>query len=143
MAEAIGLRFEIDNKQLNAFSGEILNRWKKANDMTTPLKSAANYMRGEIERNFAGAGSVWEKWARRKVAYRHPILQKTKTMRKGFVSKVNRHEAVITNPVKYFKYHQLGTRRGLPARKMWGINETQAHEIEQKIQKYLFEENKR
>jgi len=41
-------------------------------------------------------------------------------MRKSFrVSKITKNELEIENTVKYFKYHQLGTRK-MPQRQMLG-----------------------
>lgn len=48
------------------------------------------------------------------------ILQRSGKMRKSFrVSKLTKNEIEIENTVKYFKYHQLGTRN-IPQRQMLG-----------------------
>ena len=100
-------------------------------------------MLGEIDRNFDKRGTVFgEKWERRKRTYRHPILNKTGTMKGNFISKVGATRAVIKNKTPYFKFHQLGTSK-MSARKMWGMTETHSRNIIQSIQEYLVGENNR
>lgn len=137
MSQGIRLSIRVDGieRALRSFD----NRWKRANDLSEPLDRAADFMLGEIDRNFNGRrGRIWGGWPRRKRSYPWPILEKTGKMRRGFAKKVKSSEAIITNRVKYFKFHQAGTKR-MVKRAMWGITHEQSRQIVKEVQKYLVE----
>lgn len=136
--QKILISFEVDSKELAEFNRVLLNRWNRADNLRVPMERISKYMEENIEENFSGRGSVWGKWKKRKRYYKHPVLEKTGKMRDGFSYKVGKNFVEISNPVKYFKYHQLGTVK-MVSRKMWGINNRQAREIQKQIQLYLVE----
>ncbi len=136
MGQMIDIRFEVDGKELADFNRELDNRWDRADNLKKPLDDAAQYMLDQIKQNFAKSGSIWKRWPKRKKFYTHPILRKTGKLSEGFDHRVGPTKAVISNPVSYFKFHQLGTSK-MPARKMWGINNRNAREIQKRIQLYL------
>lgn len=134
------IHFSIESSGEKAIIRDFENRWKHSQDLSKPLEDFANYFEQEIQRNFESSGSSFGSWARRKKAYSHPILRKTRRMQKGFTHTTRPREVEFTNTAPYFKFHQLGTRK-LPVRKMWGVREMDWQELKQQIQKYLFEEN--
>ena len=134
------IQFSIESSGEKAIIRDFENRWKHSQDLSKPLEDFANYFEQEIQRNFESSGSSFGSWARRKKAYSHPILRKTRRMQKGFIHTTRPREVEFTNTAPYFKFHQLGTRK-LPVRKMWGVREMDWQELKQQIQKYLFEEN--
>ena len=141
--QKIPISIEVDGQQLADFDQILMNRWKRASNLRKPLQQAADYMLGEIDRNFDRRGTVFKKrWKRRAKTYRHPILNKTGTMKGNFISNVDSAKAVIKNKTPYFKYHQLGTSK-MVARKMWGMTEAQSRIIIQRLQEYLVGENNR
>ena len=86
------------------------------------LKRAIKYMKETTEGQVFNTrgGSIGKKWASLSPAYRawkaskYPgkgILQRTGKMRGNFKTKVSNTQAELSNPTKYFKYHQLGTRK--------------------------------
>lgn len=134
------IQFSIESSGEKAIIRDFENRWKQSQNLSKPLEDFANYFEREIQRNFESGGSGFGGWKRRKKAYSHPILRKTRRMKKGFTHTTRPREVEFTNTAPYFKFHQLGTRK-LPVRKMWGVREMDWQELKQQIQKYLFEEN--
>lgn len=135
------IQFSIESSGEKAIIRDFENRWKQSQNLSKPLEDFANYFEREIQRNFESSGSGFGGWKRRKKAYSHPILQKTRKMQKGFRHTTRSQEVEFSNLASYFKFHQLGTRK-LPVRKMWGVREMDWQELRQQIQKYLFEESR-
>lgn len=94
-----------------------------------PMKRSSDMLMSQFDKNFPAKGALLgNRWQKRKRNYPHPILQKSGKMRKGFRDRVLPMRAEITNPVAYFRYHQLGTRQ-LPVRLMMKITDQKEKEI--------------
>ena len=142
--QKVSVSITVDNEELKQFNQVLLNRWKRASSLRIPLQEAANFMLDEISKNFSGKrGAVFgAHWRKRKRYYKHPMLDKTGEMKDSCKAEIYSNKAVIKNPTRYFKYHQMGTKN-MPARKMWGMTEEQARYIRQRIQTYLNAEGER
>lgn len=142
--QKVPISVTVDGEELKQFNQILLNRWKRASSLRIPLQEAANFMLDEIAKNFSGKrGTVFgAQWQKRKRNYPWPLLNKTGKMKDGFKAEIYSDKAVIKNPTRYFKYHQMGTKN-MPARKMWGMTEPQARYIRQRLQIYLEAEGER
>ncbi len=74
--------------------------------------------------------------------YKQPYLmmgQKlvwTGRLKKGFIKTIEATKLIISNPVDYFKYHQLGSSR-TPKRKMLAVNKTVITMVMARFSEYL------
>ncbi len=118
---------------------DFANRWKKADDLRKPFTEFRGYYLKQIDANFERGGGGFGAWKARKKSYPWRILRKTGRMRHGFKGAVDKDSLTVSNDTKYFRFHQLGTRK-LPKRKMWGVRQVDYDELRQTIQKYLVEE---
>ena len=107
---------------------------KKVSDFTKPLWKSSKLILEDVERNFVSEGGLVGGWkplaeatvkGRLRLGYggRHPILQRTGTLRRSFYANVNSRKAVVTSRpgmAPYFKYHQSRKPRKtkLPRRAM-------------------------
>lgn len=98
-----------------------------------PLTRAGDLLLKEFDDNFDTEGGTlnkkWKKLAastlRQKAAAgfgSKGILERTGRLRSGFKKKVRKFSVRVSNPVEYFKFHQLGSSK-LPKRVM--ISETE------------------
>ena len=91
----------------------------------------------------APRGAVFEppRWRKRKRAYKHPILEKTGKLRAGLRIRTTGNSVRIGNVVKYYKFHQKGTKR-LPRRRLIGMNDTVRREIRDEVKRqYIINAN--
>lgn len=102
------------------------------------------------------------KWALRLWNYPHPPLRKTGKLQSGFkITKMDKFEVEVSNPVEYAKYHQYGTKghgpktasmlrfetggkiiyakyvRGITARKIIGLGRILIQDIFEIFNRYL------
>lgn len=108
-------------------------------DFKEPLAQSREYILGEVKSNFDTEGSniTGSKWAKRKRPYTHPILNRTGKLKRSFKqTKITNKEMHISSPVKYFKYHQLGTSK-MPQRQILGFSEQMRIAIIKIFQKFL------
>lgn len=85
---------------------------------------------GEFKKNFPAEGArlnePWKELAastlreKRRLGFgSQPILVRTGKLRRGFRKQINNTRLRVSNPVPYFKYHQLGSpQTRLPRRRM-------------------------
>lgn len=130
------IRLEIKTEGEEAVIRDFQNRWGRAKNLTPAMKNFNEYYRREIDSNYNSRGSLFGGWKRRKRAYPHPILSKTGRMKRSFRSDVREQSVEISNDARYFRFHQLGTRK-LPKRKMWGVRQVDMVEFQKYIQEYL------
>jgi phage gpG-like protein len=105
--------------------------FKGLKDFKPPLEKSANYSVKIFKHNFGKSGAEFTKWQklspvtiREKIRLGFPtdILIRSGRLRDSFrMYKLTKTQTIIDNPVKYFKYHQLGGRR-LPRRIMIDVN---------------------
>lgn len=105
---------------------EWLERLERFETTTKDLRPVFNdfgaYQLKSIDRNFTSEGrpGKWTQLAqstveqRRRLGYggRHPILQRTKKLRRGFKKKATKRTLSIINRIPWFKYHQQDKRKG-------------------------------
>lgn len=112
------------------FEGKGIEEWldrldrfeTTATDMRPVFNDFGAYQLKSIDRNFTAEGrpGKWTKLAestvkdRQRKGYggRHPILQRTKKLRKGFKKRATKRTLQIINRIPYFKYHQQDGRKG-------------------------------
>lgn len=135
------IRLEITSEGEEAIIRDFEDRWGRANDLRPAMKKFDNYYRKEIDSNFGKRGANFGGWKPRKMAYSHPILNKTGRMKRGFASDLRSDSVEIRNDVNYFRFHQKGTRK-MPQRKMWGVRQVDMTNFQKYIQEYLMEAKK-
>ena len=142
----LSINARIEGKQ--RVSGLFQKVDKRLSNLNEPLKNSNDYMRDEIDKNFAKEGRVFgNRWKRLNSKYsavkrrrygKTKILEATGKMKDSFKSKFFRNKVVITNPTPYFKYHQSNKpRQKMPRRVMMEITRTQQTEIYRIFTKYL------
>jgi phage gpG-like protein len=96
-------------------------------DFRPGLALIRDYQMKEISKQFSSGGSniLGSKWPKRKSSkFSHPLLVLSGKMKSGFSQKqLDSNRLVIGNDVKYYKYHQAGTRK-MPRRQMAGHSNT-------------------
>lgn len=116
----------------------------RSKTLRRPFRKIAEYLLGEIGKNFEGRGAIWGKWKRRQRAPAdgHPLLEDTGEMRDSFDKKVGNSYATIGNKDPKFKYHQSKKPRKtrLPRRIMMSIEEDQRREAMKILQQHVMED---
>ncbi len=121
------IRITVDSSKVDGVIAS-LNKW--FDDFRPLLKDISKLQLKSTDESFKTRGkNIGQPWERLKVATIRQklriwknidILQRSGTMRKSFrVSKITKNELEIENTIKYFKYHQIGTRK-IPQRQMLG-----------------------
>lgn len=115
-------------------------------DFRKPLKDSADLSKKLFEGNFPKQGTEFKKWknlspatiaAKVRMGFSRKPLIATGKLRKGFKTlKLTRFFAVVSNKVKYYKYHQTGTKR-LPKRQMIFVNRKLSKKISKIFGSYL------
>lgn len=127
---------------------QVVNRLEGISDrgknMKPVLSKAASIIISSIKLNFISNGSRLAKftgggWLPRKVEPGWPILRRTSAMYGSFKANVDAEKAVIFNSDNKFAFHQLGTRRGIPARRMLGYTDKDNSDIIRVMQAFLME----
>ena len=119
------------SRRLQTIPSDISN-WK------IPLFRIGGEVRGSIDKNFSGRGSLFGRWVPRKDNLPHPLLEKTSTMRRNFKSTLGPDYVEIFNPTPYFKYHQSNKpRRKIPRRLMMKIDDERKRFIQREFQKHI------
>lgn len=121
------IRIKVDSSKID---GVVASLNKGFDDFRPLLKDISKVQLDSADEAFKTRGkNIGQPWERLKVATIRQklrigknidILQRSGTMRKSFrVSKITKNELEIENTIKYFKYHQLGTKK-MPQRQMLG-----------------------
>lgn len=111
-----------------------ISNWKR------PLFRIGAEVRGSIDTNFSGRGSLFGRWLPRKDNLPHPILEKTGKMRRNFKQNLGPDYIEIYNPTAYFKYHQSNKpRTKIPRRVMMKIDEQRRVFIQKEFQRHIIE----
>ena len=115
-------------------------------DYKKPLKESSEFSMKTFTENFKVGGAKFEKWkrlspatiiAKARLGFPADPLIATGRMMKSFkILKLERFVAIVNNPVKYFKYHQLGGGR-IPKRVMIAINREMTKKIVDIFNKYI------
>jgi phage gpG-like protein len=119
---------------------------KDMGNMSVPLFKIGRELRKSVDENYSQRGSLFgAKWEPRKDNKRHPLLEKTGKMRRGFQQRIGEGYVEIYNVEDYFKYHQSNKpRTRLPRRLMLKIDDIRktfiTKEFQRHIQKRLREE---
>ena len=100
--------------------------------MTTfqaPLAAVEVAQQNSIKNQFSTQGSTvtGSKWAKRTRPYSHPILNKTGNLKKSFQSKITSFKLEITSRIKYYRYHQQGTKK-MSQRQILGFSKSMVTE---------------
>lgn len=115
----------------------------RSKTLRRPFRQIAEYLLGEIDKNYEGRGSIWGKWKRRQRAPKdgHPLLEDTGQMRRNFTKKIGNTSAEIGNDSDQFKFHQSKKPRKtrLPRRVMMAIERAQLTESMKILQKHVME----
>ncbi len=119
-------------------SRRLLTIPKNISDFKKPLFRIGGEVRGSIDTNFSGRGSLFGRWVPRKDNKPHPLLEKTGKMRRGFRQNIGPSYVEIYNPTPYFKYHQSNKpRKKLPRRVMMKIDRIRQQFIQKEFQKHV------
>jgi len=138
------MSFNVTVKGINGLIRKLNSAEKGLNNFSKPLKLSDRYMNSEIQKNFSTEGSTLsDGWAqlspstlRQKKG--NNILVESGKMKKSFKSQLTSMKLTISNPTKYFKYHQSNRpRKKLPRRVMLGIKKEQATIINKFFSKYI------
>lgn len=132
----VNMNFTIDDGKAKRKLNSAINAMK---DFREPLKLTREYELNEIRKQFVTRGTniTGKRWAKRKKSYSWPILQKTGKLKGSFKqTKLTKTELEITSPVKYFPFHQMGTRK-MPKRPILGVSEKMKKAILNIFHKYL------
>jgi len=110
---------------------------KSVKDLTPAFVAMRPLIIKEFKQNFDTAGStLGKKWAPRKRSYPWPILRKSGKLKATWSDNIQSLSMVISNPVKYAKYHHFGTFR-LPVRAIVGVNPTITQDVVKSIQIHI------
>lgn len=111
-----------------------------------PLKDSSEFSMKLFKQNFEIGGREFKKWkrlspativAKARLGFPSDPLIATGRMMKSFkIFKLERFVAIVNNPTKYFKYHQLGGRK-IPKRVMIAINRKMTKKIVGIFKRYL------
>lgn len=126
-------------KKLEKIQGELKN-------IRQPLAKVSTFMKQRILENFARSGAYYGGWkALRAKSYEAKIKQgfggqgplvRTGAMRGNFQFVLSTNQLTIFNPIDYFKFHQLGTRK-MPQRMMMDIREPEIKETIKDFEEWL------
>ena len=121
-------------------SRRLLTIPKDISDFKRPLFRIGAEVRGSIDQNFSGRGSLLGRWVPRKDNKPHPLLEKTSKMRRNFKQTLGPSYIEIYNPTPYFKYHQSNKpRKKLPRRVMMKIDRQRQQFIQKEFQKHIID----
>jgi len=134
------MSFTIDNRE----AMRVMENIKKGiNDFKPALEQIKGYQVKEIDKQYKTEGSniLGEKWhdlkkntinARIRAGFgAGPILSASGRMRRGTAQKkLTKNELQIGNDVKYFKFHQLGTRKMIQRQVFGHSNEMIKHVLD-------------
>jgi len=92
------------------------------------LEDSGKYIISEVDKQFSTSGSrlgtSWQALSQKTLIQKAQagyggkgILERTGKLKKGFTSDLETFKVTVSNPVTYFKYHQLGTNK-IPQRPM-------------------------
>lgn len=113
---------------------------KNIGNFKKPLFRIGGEVRGSIDTNFSGRGSLFGRWVPRKDNKPHPLLEKTGKMRSNFKQNLGPYYVEIYNPTPYFKYHQSNKpRKKLPRRVMMKIDNIRRSFIQKEFQRHIIE----
>jgi len=129
----------------------LMREYQKVTDFKVPLKKASAFILADVEQNFVTEGGLvggWEELkpptvkGRLRAGYggKHPILQRTGSLRRSFKAEVSARKAVITSHgVSYYKYHQSRKPRTtkLPRRAMLVLTNRTKENIQEVFNKFL------
>jgi len=115
-------------------------------DFREPLQETSDFQLKTVDQQFTTRGTkiLGRRWVKRKRKYKHPILEKTKKMRRSFGQTMltkNRLE-ITSRGVDYYKYHQKGTNK-LPRRQMVGHSKKMIERVLRIFSKYIIKQAKR
>lgn len=121
------IRITVDSSKVNNVVAS-LNKW--FDDFRPLLKDISKLQLESADEAFKTRGkNLGQPWERLKIPTikqklriwkNIDILQRSGTMRKSFrVKNITKNELEIENTIKYFKYHQIWTRK-MPQRQMLG-----------------------
>lgn len=121
-------------------SRRLLTIPKDVGNFKRPLFRIGGEVRGSIDTNFSGRGSLFGRWVRRKDNKPHPILEETGRMRSNFKQRLGSDYIEIYNPTPYFKYHQSNKpRKKLPRRVMMKLDNQRKIYIQKQFQQHIIE----
>jgi len=132
----VNISFKVDNGKAQKMVNSAINAMK---DFSAPLKLSREYELNEVRKQFVTRGSniTGQRWAKRKKPVSWGILEKTGKLKGSFrQSKLTKNDLEITSPVKYFRFHQMGTRK-MPKRQILGFSEKMKKGILNIFHKYL------
>ena len=122
---------------------------KRMGSARQPLSEIGTVMVDEFQANFNTEGRrLNEQWAalaastvreKARLGYgSKPILVRTGALQHGFQKNANKYYVRVHNPIKYFKYHQLGGPN-LPRRRMIVFSERLKQEVVAVFTKFIHE----
>lgn len=134
------ITLSVDIEGEKQLSRKLLTASSGIGDFKRPLFRIGAEVRGSIDTNFSGRGSLFGRWLPRKDNLPHPILEKTSRMRRNFKQNLGPDYVEIYNPTPYFKYHQSNKpRTKIPRRVMMKIDEQRRVFIQKEFQKHIMD----
>lgn len=134
------ITLSVDIEGEKQLSRKLLTTPSKISDWKRPLFRIGGEVRGSIDTNFSGRGSLFGRWLPRKDNLPHPILEKSGRMRRNFKQNLGPDYVEIYNPTAYFKYHQSNKpRTKIPRRVMMKIDEQRRIFIQKEFQRHIME----
>lgn len=134
------ITLSVDIEGEKQLSRKLLTTPSKISDWKRPLFRIGGEVRGSIDTNFSGRGSLFGRWLPRKDNLPHPILEKSGKMRRNFKQNLGPDYVEIYNPTAYFKYHQSNKpRTKIPRRVMMKIDEQRRIFIQKEFQRHIME----
>ena len=139
------ITIKADTKEIESIM-KSLNSWMQ--DFKKPLKDISKMQLKEIDEAFKvdWRNIIWKRWEKLKpVTTRQKIklklnkwiLQRTWKLRKWFKQqKLNKDTLVIWNKIKYFKFHQTGTKK-MAQRQVLGHGDIMIRRTKILLNKYL------
>jgi phage gpG-like protein len=145
------MSFTIDNKE----AMRVMDNIKKGiSDFKPALEQIKGYQIKEVDKQYKTEGTniLGGKWpaikksterARIRAGFAPgPILTASGKMRRGTAEmKLTKNELQIGNDVQYFKFHQLGTKKGgkerMPRRQVFGHSNTMVKHVLDMCAKYI------
>ena len=134
------IELKVDIEGEKQLSRRLITIPKNIGNFKKPLFRIGGEVRGSIDTNFSGRGSLFGRWVPRKDNKPHPILEKTGKMRSNFKQNLGPYYVEIYNPTPYFKYHQSNKpRKKLPRRVMMKIDNIRRQFIQKEFQRHIIE----
>lgn len=132
----VNISFTVDNGKAQRMVKSAISAMK---DFSEPLKLSKDYELNEVRKQFVTRGTniTGQRWAKRKKPVSWGILERTGRLKNSFKqTKLTKNDLEITSPVKYFPFHQMGTRK-MPKRQILGFSEKMKKAILNIFHKYL------